>query len=195
MRITESIEILAPRRRVFSLLLDEEKRMRLNPALDEVEVRQLTQGIPGEGTRFLVRLRIAKERVEYVQEWLEVKPPRRIVYRTLEGPRFTVTQTINRIPGGSRLTYVEETPLKHEVELRLARRCLRAWLRSIKKYLELDLYPHTRIWKGFLDRFLLKLQPRERRIAQLILLIEGATLLAGLLALATFIILKALIQA
>jgi hypothetical protein len=193
MQITESIEILAPRRRVFSLLLDEEKRMRLNPVLDEVEVRQLTEGAPGEGTRFLVRIKMAKQRMEYVEEWLEVKVNRKIVYKTLEGPRFTVTQTLSRTPRGSKLTYVEDTPLTHESELRLARRYLRAWLRSIKGYLELDLHPHTRLWKGFLDRFLLKLQPRERRIAQLILLIEGATLLAGLLALATFIIVKSLI--
>ncbi len=73
-----------------------------------------------------------------------------------------------------------------ERELRLARQLLKGWLQSIRGYLELDRNIATRLWKRFYDRFLLKARPQERRIAQLILVIEGTLLIAGLLTLFAF---------
>jgi uncharacterized protein YndB with AHSA1/START domain len=188
MEIRESVEILAPREKVFSLLLDVEKRTRLNPALEYMDVRRLGKGDACEGAKYRVKFRHGERIVEYVTEWLEVKKNKRIVYRTVEGPRFRVTQTLRDTFRGTRLTHTEdiqEHGLK-EQQVKLARQILREWLRSIKGYLELDRNIATRLWKRFYDRFLLKAKPRERRIAQMILVIEGALLIAGLLTLFAF---------
>lgn len=195
MRIRESVEILAPREKVFSLLLDVEKRMRLNPAWDYVDVRRLTEET-GVGAKYRIRVKPAERVIEYVTEWMEVKRNRRIVYRTIEGPSFSVTQTLKETFRGTGLTQTEDLQVEQQLgehELRLAKQLLKSWLRSIKGYVELDRNFATRLWKRFYDRFLLKARPQERRIAQLILLIEGALLIAGLLTLTAFKLAKLII--
>lgn len=188
MEIRESVEILAPPGRVFSLLMDVEKRTHLNPIWDSVEIRRLSTK-EGEGARYRVKGKHGGRVVEYVTEWREVEKDRRIVYESVEGPRFKVVQTLYTTPQGTRLTHVESFIGERKLadkDVLMAKKVLRSWLLSIKAYLELERNFATRLWRRFYDRFLLRASPRERQAAQLVLLIEGALLVVGLITLTAF---------
>ncbi len=188
MEIRESVDILAPPRRVFSLLMDVEKRTRLNPIWDSVEIHMLNED-KGEGARYRIKGRHGGRVVEYVAEWKQVEKDKKLVYESVEGPRFRVVQTLRTTPMGTRLTHTERflgDRVLADKEAVLARQVLRSWLLSIKSYLELERNLATRLWRRFYDRFLLKASPRERQAAQLVLLIEGALLVVGLITLVAF---------
>jgi uncharacterized protein YndB with AHSA1/START domain len=188
MEISESVEILAPPGRVFSLLMDVEKRTHLNPVWESVEVYRLNTE-EGEGARYRIKGRHGGRVVEYVTEWREVERDRRLVYESIEGPRFRVEQTLRMTPVGTRLTHVERFQEERELadqEIQSARKLLRSWLLSMKSYLELERSFATRLWRRFFDRFLLRASPRERQAAQFVLLIEGALLLVALITLTAF---------
>lgn len=188
MEIRESVEISAPPGRVFSLLMDVEKRTRLNPIWDSVEIHRLNPKKDGLD-RYRIRGRHGGRVVEYVTEWREVEKDKKLVYESVEGPRFKVIQTLRTTPLGTRLTHTERFMGDKKLadkEVIMARKILRSWLFSIKSYLELERSLVTRLWKRFYDRFLLKASPRERQAAQLILLIEGALLVVALITLTAF---------
>lgn len=170
------------------MLLDVEKRMRLNPAFDSVEVLRLTEE-EGKGARYRIRVKHGERIIEYVTMWLEVEKDKWISYKSIAGPKFSVIQSLTETAGSTRMMQVEdlqEAQEYGELEKKLAGQLLKEWLLSIKSYLELDRNPATRLWKRFYDRFLLRARPQERRIAQLILMMEGGLLLAGLLTLLVF---------
>lgn len=172
--ISQSVDILAPREKVRSLLLDMEKRFRLHP---EWEVHRFEELVPGE--RYRVRLkREGGEEKEYTFVVTE-RSPRRIAYSSEEGD-LEVELLLEERLGGVRLTHTERFSLPwraKEKTLKAMEEELRVWLQGIKHYCEMRDNIVARTSKFIIDRFLLKLPPAKRRVAILIILINGGILL------------------
>lgn len=109
MKISQSIDIHAPPEEVFALLKDVDRRARLNPHAQSLSIRPLTEGPPGKGSRFRIRLRSGDQWITYDSEWIEYEENRRIVARSItSGRELRVTLRVEALPGGSRLTHEEE---------------------------------------------------------------------------------------
>lgn len=77
-----------------------------------VDAAQDGDGPLGVGTRVRGTSKILGRRFDWVTEYTEYDPPRRLVSRSIEGSlHFTVTNTLEREGDGTRLTWrVEATP-------------------------------------------------------------------------------------
>lgn len=180
--LTDSIDISVNPARVFDLVTNFEKRLRLSPHWEVVRVRKLTEGLPGVGTKYSVRLRGREEDVEYTTEWVELKHREKLVSCSQDG-NFEVTMTLKRLNGGTRLEYREVAfiPEGKAYRLREAKTVLHNLLNNMKKYLEAE----KKFGGGFLrllwDRVWLRMSPWERNVSKLILIMEGALLATAIL--------------
>lgn len=105
-KISESVEISAPPEKVFSLLCDVEKRMRLNPSWQVLSIEKLTPGALQKGTKFRIKLLVEGEEVEYISEWIEFVENKKLASKSLSG-EFQVALALEEIPGGTKLTQEE----------------------------------------------------------------------------------------
>jgi uncharacterized protein YndB with AHSA1/START domain len=176
------VDILAPREKVYSLLVDMEKRFRLHP---EWEVLRFEELAP---RRYRVRLRKESgEEKEYTFVVTELSP-RRIAYSS-EGGDLEVELVLEEKARGVRLTHTERFSLPwkaSEKTLKAMEEELRIWLQGIKHYCEMQDNIIARTSKFIIDRFLLRLSPAKRRVAMLIILINGGILLMFTLMLVGF---------
>jgi uncharacterized protein YndB with AHSA1/START domain len=174
-RISWSVDILAPRDRVWSVLTDTEKRMRLHPGWEVLEFRE-----EDAGRRFYLKVRREDGKIEERTFEVTELTGERIAYRDLEGD-LAVELSVEDAPGGGvRVTQVERFSLPWsptERTLRSMEEELKFWLEGVKHYCELRGNPIARTSKFLIDRLLLRLPPSQRRIILLIIILNAGILI------------------
>jgi hypothetical protein len=69
-----------------------------------VEVRRLTQGVPGVGTRHTFTRTLMGKRITGENEIVSFEPGRRFAFRTTQGFRLLASYTVTATPDGTDLT-------------------------------------------------------------------------------------------
>lgn len=113
-RLTQSIEIRLPRKRVFAFLKDIKARLELNPFYKVYSFEKITDGAIGIGTRFKIALLSDYGMSKYESEVVEFVENERIATRDVNG-RLMLTLTLKDIPGGTLLTHDEEFIIPEEI--------------------------------------------------------------------------------
>lgn len=175
--ISQSVLIRAPREKVFKLVADAEKRMRLHPAWEVLLYQELDVS---EGEKARYRVRVRKESGEITEYTFAVTESSKdkVAYRA-EGIDLEVELILEDAPEGVKLTQVERFSLPWEPSKRTLKSLeeeLRFWLEGIKHYCELHGNPIARTSKFLIDRVLLKLPPSQRRIILLIIILNAGIL-------------------
>ena len=135
-----TIEIASPPERVFPHVVESARRLEWMGALEESE--PLTEGPPGEGMRYRDVFVDHGQRVELEAEVVRHEPPKCLEVRLRgDGVEATSSQTLEAVPGGTRLTAVIET----EYTKRLLRIMAGVVTRHAQARLESDLANLKRI--------------------------------------------------
>lgn len=187
--LSESIDISAGRSRVFALLTNLEKRLRLSSSWEVVSVKKLTRGLPDVGAKFKIRLRGEEDEVEYTSEWVELEENKKLAYRSPDA-NFAVTITLRDRDGGTRLNYREDAFVREEgrYNLQEARHVLQKMLGNMKAYLEVEKRFGGSVLKYLWDKVWLKMNPWERNLSKLVLIMEGALTAAAVVAIAIIVV-------
>lgn len=106
-RIKRSVDIRTSPQRVFELVLDLARRLRLNPKVESAEVVRETSGPIGVGTVFRVRAKMDGRDVEYRARCTAFDPGRLFETTSLTDPPFGMRVTVESIAKGTRLTQEE----------------------------------------------------------------------------------------
>jgi len=170
-----AVVVRAPLERVLKLLQDFEKWLRFNPVWDELEILEPLSGWE-KGSRGRVRLRLEGEKAvrELVFE-VEEASLNRVAYRLSDGGRIEIQ--VRELDGTTELLQRGGLSAGDVEELEL-------WLRALKHYAELRSTPPARLTKLLIDRLLLRLNPMQRRLVMLVLLLQLGLLAISLLAIA-----------
>ena len=113
-RLKRSVDIQAPPKTVFQLIMDLEKRIRLNPNVDEVSVELESEGPPQVGTVFHVRLKSRGQIIDYRCRLSALEPGHLLEITSLSGRPFGMRVRVKPIPGGTRLTHEEWLALEYQ---------------------------------------------------------------------------------
>ncbi len=190
-KLSETVEIATQPEKVFSLLCDSEKRMRLNPVYEIGGFIKLNDAA-GAGARFQVQFKDGKESFTRTCEVAEFSPNEKLVIKAAGGEEWLETFVLEKIPAGTRMKYTlenlsaEEPP---EKEMKKIRQDVQLWLISLKQYSEMHGVT-GRIFKSFIDRIWLPMSPPQRRMALMIVVINAGMILLFLLAVLFAIILS-----
>ena len=104
--IEKSTIVHRPTDEVFAFVADQ-----TNAALWQsgiVEVRRLTDGPPGVGSRHTFTRTLMGRRMTGENEYVAFEPGKRVAFRTTSGPRLLASYAVTAIPEGSRLTATME---------------------------------------------------------------------------------------
>jgi len=169
--------VRAPLWKVEELLRDFEKWLRFNPLWDELEVIEPLRVEKGGRGTVVLKLEDEKSPRRVVFE-VEEASPRRIAYTLSGGGRIELTL---REDGGATWLHLRGgLAASREVRQQEAE----LWAKALKHYAELSGTPPARLTKLLIDRLLLKLNPMQRRLVMLVLMIQLGLLAISLLAIA-----------
>lgn len=186
-QLSETIEIAAEPERVFSLLCDVEKRIRLNPVYEVVHLIRLTEGTQ-KGSRFQVQLKEEKNSFAYTYEVIESIKNKKLELKAAGSEEFQENFALEKIPAGTRVYYTLDNFSEKQLSEK-EKQDVQLWLISLKQYLEMH-GMSGRVFKFWMDRVWLRMPPPQRRMALIILLINGGLFLMLLLAILLAIILR-----
>ena len=112
MRIEQTFQVAAPPEAVFDYVTDSSKLATWQTTKTSVE--KLTDGPPGPGTRVRERTKPpGGKEFEQVVEFTEFERPHRLHVHVVEGPYpIDATYSFEPEPGGTRVTFVAEGPLR-----------------------------------------------------------------------------------
>ena len=175
-RISWSVVIRAPREKVWKVITDTEKRMRLHPGWEVLRFRRED----AEGRRFFLRVRRENGKIEERTFEVTELSEAGLAYRDTAGDLEVEVSVEDSPEGGVRVTQVEMFSLPWSPSKRTLRAMeeeLRFWLEGVKHYCELRGNPLARTSKFLIDRLLLRLPPSQRRIILLIIILNAGILL------------------
>ena len=101
-RVEESTVIARPSDEVFSFVSDQTNAVRWQSGI--VDIRRLTDGPPGVGTRHAFTRTLMGRRMTGENEYVEFEPGRRVAFRTTSGPGLLASYAVEPTPSGTRLT-------------------------------------------------------------------------------------------
>lgn len=175
-RVSEFVDIQAPREEVFGVIANLERRMQLSPLWGTAKLEEVTDDYPAEGS--YVRMRLATDDQPVHESMVtEMSPLRRLAYRLCNGRDSSVCWAMQDVRAGTRLTYTEDFVLQDgedEEFTRQVREAVRKWLENIQRYSELRQTAAQRALRLALDRFYLRLRPDQRRLVATILFMQAA---------------------
>lgn len=183
-KVTEFIDIQAPRQEVFSLITHLERRMQLSPLWGIASVEAKNGAYPEVGSSYQVRL-AQGEQPPYATVVTEYEPYRKFAYCLDVDRQTSVTWTLQEIKLGTRLTYQEEFLVDDETEqdfTQSVRDIVRSWLMNIQRYSELRQSKSKRLARWLVDRFYLGLRPDQRRVIVTILFMQAVAAIAFIMA-------------
>ncbi len=171
-RISWSVVIRAPREKVWEVLKDTEKRMRLHPGWEVLHFSE-------ENGKF--KLKVKRENGKLEERVYEITDfsPGRVAYRAVDGD-MEVEILLKDATEGVEVTQVERFSLPWkptERTLKSMEAELKFWLEGVKHYCELRGNPIARTSKFLIDRLLLRLPPSQRRIILLIIILNAGILI------------------
>jgi hypothetical protein len=209
-RITEYIDIHAPRAEVFQLIVDIDRRMKLSPLWGTANIEMLPADYPQVGSTYRVRHKPPEptqdantpaRAVEMLPPAPPADPPAQplvvdSVVTAYEPPyklsycldvdqQTNVTWNLTEIAAGTRLTYSEEYLVdpQQAVEFNAAvRGIVKSWLRNLKNYAELREGRIKRFVRWLLDNYYLKMGPDQRKIVSVLLFMQITGIISFILA-------------
>ena len=101
-KVEKSTIVHRPSDEVFAFVADQ-----TNAALWQsgiVEVRRLTDGPPGVGTRHTFTRTLMGRRMTGENEYVAFEPGKQVAFRTTSGPRLLASYAVTATPDGTRLT-------------------------------------------------------------------------------------------
>jgi hypothetical protein len=87
---------------VFAFVADQTNAVRWQSGI--VEIRRLTDGPPGVGTRHSFTRTLMGRRMSGENEYIAFEPGRRVAFRTTSGPGLVASYVVEPTPTGTRLT-------------------------------------------------------------------------------------------
>lgn len=183
-KVSEFIDIQAPRQEVFSLITHIERRMQLSPLWGIASVEAKNNDYPQVGSSYQVRLSEG-EQPPYATVVTDYEPYRKFAYCLDVDRQTSVTWTLQEIKQGTRLTYAEEFLVDEETEpdfTQSVRGIVRNWLANIQRYSELRQSKSKRLARWLVDKFYLGLRPDQRRIILTILFMQAVAAIAFIMA-------------
>jgi len=183
-RVTEWIDIQAPREAVFDLVVDIQKRTQLSPLWGVVKIENPSHDYPNEGSSYDVEIH---EKAGSCFETIitAFKPLKKLAYKSLIENNANVTWSLQEIQQGTRLIYTEEflCPESDSEELRSSvKKIVGEWLANIRRYAELRGTRTKRLAKWLVDRFYIKLMPAQRRTVAAILYMQAIGVITFIMA-------------
>jgi len=116
------------------------------------------------------------EQMYFIEEY---EPSQRFSYHLDDDCKTVVTWRFQSIPFGTRIKYEEvfcDKNMRDDEFIATVRQVISEWLTNIKRYSELRDSPGRKLVKWFLDRFYLKLRPDQRRVVQIMLIMQAVGL-------------------
>lgn len=186
--VSQTIEISAPLGKVFRLWVNAEKRMKLNPGWEVLNIRKLTDGPFGVGCEFKNKVRGATGMIEYISRFVEFEDNKKIVTQCVDlnsDLSWRTSVVFDKTPNGTKVTYVEAIELPGDIDVGREEfnRHVKKWLVSVKRYLEIGEGIPGRFKRFLMDRFWLEWSPSKRNIVKFLILLEAATLAAAMISL------------
>lgn len=189
-KVSEWIDIQAPREEVFALVTHIKRRMQLSPLWGIAQFTEPCGDYPAVGSSYMVSLVAAGQsagsaeedeeegveaasqaQVEYETVITAYEPPAHFAYCLDVDMQTSVDWTINRTPRGCRLTYTETfqpTAENDEAFNQTVRKTIQDWLRNIQRYAELRQTHLKRMFRWLLDHIYLNQRPDQRRTIVLV---------------------------
>lgn len=182
-KVTEWVDVAVPRKQVFDLILDLEKRMQLSPLWGVAEISKLSSDYPNPGSRYHVQV-VKGKQIEYDTQITELQPLRKLSYQLLVERNSHITWNIQDSALGTRILYEETFNVQDEDQVlaESVRKVIKEWLQNIKRYLELPQSRTGRLVRWFMDRYYLKLRQDQRRAVQAILFMQAIGLISFVMA-------------
>lgn len=183
-KVTEFIDIEAPRQEVFGLITHIERRMQLSPLWGIASVEAKNGDYPQVGSSYQVHI-AGGEQPPYETVITTYQPYTKFAYCLDVDRQTSVTWTVQSIKLGTRLTYEEEFLVDEETEQGFSqsvREVVRSWLANIQRYAELRQSKTKRLARWLVDRFYLGLRPDQRRIILTILFMQAVAAIAFIMA-------------
>jgi uncharacterized protein YndB with AHSA1/START domain len=100
--VEKSTVVRRPSHEVFAFVADQTNAARWQSGI--VEVRRLTDGPPGVGTRHRFTRTLMGRRMTGENEYVAFEPGKRVEFRTTSGPRLLASYAVTAVPEGTRLT-------------------------------------------------------------------------------------------
>jgi uncharacterized protein YndB with AHSA1/START domain len=100
--VEKSTVVRRPSHEVFAFVADQTNAARWQSGI--VEVRRLTDGPPGVGTRHTFTRTLMGRRMTGENEYVAFEPGKRVEFRTTSGPRLLASYAVTAVPEGTRLT-------------------------------------------------------------------------------------------
>src|SRR6188472_2341714 len=85
---------------VFAFVADQTNAARWQSGI--VEIRRLTDGPPGVGTRHTFTRTLMGKRMSGESEYVAFEPGKRVAFRTTSGPRLVASYAVTAMPEGTR---------------------------------------------------------------------------------------------
>ncbi len=101
-RVEKSVMIDRPSDDVFAYVADQRNAIHWQSGI--VEIRRLSDGLPGVGTRHAFVRTLMGRQVAGENEYVDYEPGRRVAFRTTSGPALLASYIVEPTTAGTRLT-------------------------------------------------------------------------------------------
>ena len=139
-KVVESVDITAPRKYVFGLITNCDRRLQLSPLWGLMEIQDIAPNFPQEGSYYHVKPRVPSGEEEYDTIVTTFIPNQKFTYELTAKRGTRVTWSFQDVPQGTRLIYYEEFLVDEAGDdefVQAVRKVVREWLANIKRYAEL----------------------------------------------------------
>lgn len=173
-KVTEWVDIDAPRSDLFKMILNLERRFQLSPLYGTTQLDEVSEDYPSTGSRYRLRL---KEPADYCYDSVvtDFQPNRKFAYSLSIRRKTKVCWFFQETPRGTRVIYEEEFDADEQSEedfIASVRKAVKQWLKNIKLYAELHKTRLGRFLKWVLDRYFLRLRSDQRNIILTVLFLQ-----------------------
>lgn len=183
-KITEWIDIHAPREEVFDLIINIERRMQLSPLWGIAKIENPSMDYPQEGSSYDVQIQ-ANQGSCFETVITNYKPLKKLAYKSLQNNHANVTWNLQDVKNGTRLIYTEEFVVDDDQkeELRQSvQKIVHDWLKNMQRYAELRGAWTKCLAKKLVDRFYLGQMPAQRKTITTILFMQAISAITFLMA-------------
>jgi hypothetical protein len=183
-KVTEWVDIDAPRSDLFEMILNLERRFQLSPLYGTTLLDHVSEDYPYQGSRYSLRL---KEPADYCYESVvtDFCPESKFSYSLCIRRKTKVSWYFQETPRGTRVIYEEEFDADEKSEddfITSVRKAVKQWLKNIKLYAELHRTKSGRLLKWIMDRYFLRLRSDQRNIILVVLFMQAVGFISFVMA-------------
>jgi hypothetical protein len=182
-KVSEWVEIQAPRSDVFDVVVNVERRTQLSPLYGTILLDDVSPDYPNEGSNF--RLKLREQDYEYDSVVTTVESPIKFTYELDVRRKTKVTWLFQDVSRGTRVIYEEEFLIDGEEDdeyVQSVREAIRQWLNNIKFYTELRDGRFKMFIRWVMDRYFLRLRNDQRKVILMILFLQIASCFSFIMA-------------